>query len=291
MAFYDNPELGASRRVLGNSQFAYNDNPRVIPRLRSEQESTVHTDYSDDFVMPRDQIGVSSNSQHKSTATNRYISIFQQCWLLLFFRLPALYHSRMLQIGVNSGIGTVDLHLMSSTFSALWRHGIPSHPLDSPKDVVAISPHLTQFKASWEVLVDDLLQEWKMFNIISALVQTSVPVLLSLDAQVGSDPITKTGVLLSFICAGISLLCGSFCVLQFGSMRKMPKAAEWIREAHKSNQLVWWNCWIMLAMPATWLAWSVFLLFASIMSYTWPQRMMRSHASSVGIIKFSSQTL
>ncbi|KAJ3869063.1 hypothetical protein EV359DRAFT_2481, partial [Lentinula novae-zelandiae] len=145
-----------------------------------------------------------------------------------------------------------------------------------------ISPHLVQFKASWELLVDDLLQEWKMFNLISALVQTSISVLLSLDNQAGSDPITRTGVLLSFTCAGISLLCGSFCVLQFGSMRRMPKAAKWMQaSAHKSDQLVWWNCWIMLAIPATWLAWSISLLMATIMLYTWRNTTQNGVSSTI----------
>ncbi|KAH7872289.1 uncharacterized protein C8R40DRAFT_1052632 [Lentinula edodes] len=134
----------------------------------------------------------------------------------------------MLQVATSSGIGTADLHLLSTTFSALWRHELPPS-LVAKNNVIAVSPHLVQFKASWELLVDDLLQEWKMFNLISALVQTSISVLLSLDGQAGSDPITRTGVLLSFICAGISLLCGSFCVLQFGSMRRMPEAAKWMK--------------------------------------------------------------
>lgn len=79
----------------------------------------------------------------------------------------------MLEVATSSGIGTADLHLMSTTFSALWRHELPPS-LVAKNNVIAISPHLVQFKASWELLVDDLLQEWKMFNLISALVQTYV---------------------------------------------------------------------------------------------------------------------
>ncbi|KAJ3732368.1 hypothetical protein DFJ43DRAFT_326476 [Lentinula guzmanii] len=275
MAFVDifglDIEAAASRGWGESSPFVYNGTPRLMPRFRGTSIGKVETHHgianTDVFGLPHSRnVNVArTNRPTSSVIISRFV---QQCWLLLFFRLPALYHSRMLQIAVNSGIGTADLHLMSTTFSALWRHEPPS-PLKFQGDNIAISPQLVHFKASWEVLVDDLLQEWKMFNLISALVQTSGPVLLSLDSQPGSDPIIKFGVLLSFVCAGISLLSGSFCVLQFGSMRKMPKATEWMREAHKSNQLVWWNCWILLAMPATWLAWSVILLLATMMSYTW----------------------
>ncbi|KAJ3729430.1 hypothetical protein C8R42DRAFT_651867 [Lentinula raphanica] len=256
--------------------FTYNANPKLIPRFSLRSTGKPEEVHRDDSELPRSEKLVSRSvpnvtSTNRSSNRHEFPQLLQQFWLLLFFRLPALYHTRMLQIGVNSDIGAADLHLMSTTLTALWKHHdeLPPLPAKSTSDAVPISPHLMHFRVSWEMLVDDMLQEWKMFNIISTLIETSVPLLLSLDSQTGSDPIVKFCALLSFICAGISLLCGSFCVLQFGSMRKMPKAAEWTREAHKSDQLMWWNCWIMLAMPATWLTWSILLLLASMMSYTW----------------------
>ncbi|KAJ4494637.1 hypothetical protein C8J55DRAFT_497175 [Lentinula edodes] len=293
MAFHDNrPDIEAEGNhdfeVIEGFQFTYNGKPRLIPRFRRMERGNTHhgTTYTNDFILPHTHVGITNNLPQTNSGTNRsslsstLSRLVQQCWLLLFLRLPALYHSRMLQVATSSGIGTADLHLLSTTFSALWRHELPPS-LDAKNNVIAVSPHLVQFKASWELLVDDLLQEWKMFNLISALVQTSISVLLSLDGQAGSDPITRTGVLLSFICAGISLLCGSFCVLQFGSMRRMPEAAKWMKEAHKSDQLVWWNCWIMLAIPATWLAWSISLLMATIMLYTWRNTTQNGVSSTI----------
>ncbi|KAF9038147.1 hypothetical protein BJ165DRAFT_424938 [Panaeolus papilionaceus] len=52
-------------------------------------------------------------------------------------------------------------------------------------------------------------------------------------------------------------------------MRKAYKAAEWALEAKKSKTLIWWNVWILLAMPAIWLAWSLVLYVTCILSFVW----------------------
>ncbi|KAE9390257.1 hypothetical protein BT96DRAFT_352138 [Gymnopus androsaceus JB14] len=267
MTFYDNTSLdieaegGRSQDQLadhkGRSIFAYNGNPRLFPRFRS----TV----TDSAGKPQ------TDAKGRSSFRYFFSQTLQQCYLMIFFRLPTLYQSRMLQVGSDSGIGSVDLHHMSTSFSAHWKPelmALPPAPGGKGNSVV-VSAELIKFQAAWGVLVDELLQEWKTFNIVAALLQTSIPILLTLDGETGSDPITRTGALLSFVCAGISLFCGSVCLLRFGSMRKMPKAAKWIHEAQNNSQLIWWNCWIMLAMPLTWLAWSVILFFATMMSYTW----------------------
>ncbi|KAF8882521.1 hypothetical protein CPB84DRAFT_1686669, partial [Gymnopilus junonius] len=66
----------------------------------------------------------------------------------------------------------------------------------------------------------------------------------------------------------ISLLYGCTYIVRFGTMRKTYKAFEWALEA-KRTQNLWWNVWVMLAMPAIWLTWSIFLYTACIMSFIW----------------------
>ncbi|KIK69933.1 hypothetical protein GYMLUDRAFT_53064 [Collybiopsis luxurians FD-317 M1] len=258
---------GRARAFRGNLDFTFNGNPRIFPSFGTREKDNIPF-LVDDRDIPSNDVAkkIPTNTRKPNRSLGNTLNrTLQQCWLSVFFRLPALYQSRMLQIGTDSGVEAVDLHVMSTTFSSLWRQEF----VGAQGNHVAVSPELMHFKAAWEVLVDDLLAEWKTFNIISALLQTAIPVLLGLDNQSGPDPITRTGVMLSFICAGIALLCGSFCLLRFGSMRKMPKAAKWIQEAHKSDQLMWWNSFIVVSMPATWLAWAVLFFLATMMSYIW----------------------
>ncbi|KAF9564916.1 hypothetical protein CPC08DRAFT_630547, partial [Agrocybe pediades] len=71
------------------------------------------------------------------------------------------------------------------------------------------------------------------------------------------------------ICALVSLLFGCMYIIRFGSMRKTYKAAEWALEAKKTKTSILWNVWVMLAMPAIWLTWSIILYIACIMSFIW----------------------
>ncbi|KAJ3493984.1 hypothetical protein NMY22_g20138 [Coprinellus aureogranulatus] len=51
-------------------------------------------------------------------------------------------------------------------------------------------------------------------------------------------------------------------------MRKPYKAAEWALEAKKSK-VFYWNVWVLLAMPAVYLAWSLLLFVCCIMAFVW----------------------
>ena len=72
----------------------------------------------------------------------------------------------------------------------------------------------------------------------------------------------------------MSLFYGCIYIIRFGTMRKTYKAAEWaqvsiymscpprihltfFQEAQTSRTGIFWNVWVLLAMPATWLAWQV----------------------------------
>lgn len=73
----------------------------------------------------------------------------------------------------------------------------------------------------------------------------------------------------------MSLVYGCIYIIRFATMKKTYKGAAWaqvlqiietflvdfhfflFQEAQKSESGIWWNIWVMLAMPATWLAWYV----------------------------------
>lgn len=87
--------------------------------------------------------------------------------------------------------------------------------------------------------------------------------------QAASDPITRTAGLISLICALMSLIYGCMYIIRFSTMRTMYKAARWAEEARRTNTMIWWNVWVLLAMPAVWLAWSMVLFIVAILSYVW----------------------
>jgi hypothetical protein len=82
-----------------------------------------------------------------------------------------------------------------------------------------------------------------------------------------SDPWILTSALFSLICALLSTLFGCLYIIRFSTMKKMHKAAQWAYESQKTN--IVWNVWVMLAMPAFWLVWSIILFIIGIMSFVW----------------------
>ncbi|KAI4520394.1 hypothetical protein K525DRAFT_203798 [Schizophyllum commune Loenen D] len=67
----------------------------------------------------------------------------------------------------------------------------------------------------------------------------------------------------------MSLLYGCLYTVRFGSMKAMYKASEWALEAQKTTTNRFWNVWVMLAMPAVWLLWSIVLFIVAIMAFVW----------------------
>lgn len=150
-----------------------------------------------------------------------------------------------------------------------WKDGTPGALMTAwlPNDA-AMSPNLLNFRHSWEGFIDSLLREWKTQNVVSALMLSAILTMLQIDAA-ASDPIARTTALLSLISALMSLLFGSMYIVRFGTMRKMYKAASWADEAQKGRAYILWNVWILLAIPAVWLAWSIILFVTCIMAFAW----------------------
>lgn len=132
----------------------------------------------------------------------------------------------------------------------------------------AISHPHADLQNSWQSFIDSLMREWKTLNIVSVLLLSAILTILQIQAA-ASDPFTRYFALLSLVCALMSLLYGCMYIVRFGTMRKTYKAAEWATEAQKSRTGIFWNVWVLLAMPAAWLAWSMILYLACIMSFVW----------------------
>lgn len=120
---------------------------------------------------------------------------------------------------------------------------------------------------AWKEFVETVVKEWETFNIISALLLSAILSILQMDVAV--IPIIRYPALISLFCAFISLTFGSIYVSKFSEMKRASVAAEFALETKQSSCPILFNAWIMLAMPASWLAWSMILFLVSITSLIW----------------------
>ncbi|KAF8815765.1 hypothetical protein BYT27DRAFT_6655025 [Phlegmacium glaucopus] len=139
-----------------------------------------------------------------------------------------------------------------------------SHLLFEP----SVPPEYTKLTSSWQFFIDSVIEEWKTFNVVSALLLAAVLTMLQIQST-ADDPLTRYTALFSLLCALISLIFGCMFVVLFSSMRRIHRAAEWALEAKRTETSLWWNVWILLATPAIWLIWSIILYIVCIMSFVW----------------------
>ncbi|PPR01360.1 hypothetical protein CVT24_006314 [Panaeolus cyanescens] len=209
------------------------------------------------------------------------LSIPSQIYLNFLLRLPSLYFSRVARIFEEADLTLPEIKKMafetafrgkladSNSVQRALEYAMPIAGRGTGKgDAPAIPVAYECLKASWEFFIDSLMREWKTFNIISVLLLSAILTILQIE-EAAADPITRYAALHSLICALVSLLFGCSYIIRFGTMRKTYKAAEWALEAQKSSTTIWWNVWILLAMPAIWLAWSLMMYLVCIMSFIW----------------------
>ncbi|KAJ3539089.1 hypothetical protein NMY22_g4892 [Coprinellus aureogranulatus] len=193
----------------------------------------------------------------------------------LLLRLPNLYFSRVARIFEEADLSLGDLKTMAlesaeknlSSKGGVSRNSPVWHWEHGGARGGCLPPAYESLRATWDEFVGNLLREWKTFNLISVLLLSAILTILQIDAA-SEDPYSRYFALSSLICALISLLYGCVYIIRFGTMRKPYKAAEWALEAKKSK-VFYWNVWVLLAMPAVYLAWSLLLFVCCIMSFVW----------------------
>jgi hypothetical protein len=99
----------------------------------------------------------------------------QQIYLHLLLRLPLLYFSRVARLFEDANLSLPDIRRMAVATAEQWKDGTPGALLTTwlPEDA-AVSPHLLNFRHSWEGFIDSLLREWKTQNVVSALMLSCV---------------------------------------------------------------------------------------------------------------------
>ncbi|KAJ6472660.1 hypothetical protein DFH09DRAFT_953981 [Mycena vulgaris] len=194
-------------------------------------------------------------------------SFTRQLYLHLLLRIPSLYFSRVASIFEEAQFSLPQIRHMAlqewnSNGMAKGRRMFLA-----PQDPPVLPRSLLNFRSSWEAFINSLMREWKTLNIISVLLLSAILTMLQLEGA--AHPLIRTSALCSLICALMSLLYGCMYIIRFGTMRKLHKASGFATEAQKDTASIWWNVWVLLAMPATWLAWSIIMFLICIMSFIW----------------------
>ncbi|KAG2153506.1 uncharacterized protein EDB93DRAFT_220268 [Suillus bovinus] len=205
----------------------------------------------------------------------------RQIYLHLLLRLPSLYFSRIARIYQDAELSRPDIQrLIDACASQVQNpssspippgahyHPQPALPLADEWTSNNVSPALIRFKHSWEAFIDSLLREWKTLNLVSALLLSAILSMFQ-NTEMSQDPVVRTAALLSLTSALMSLSFGCIYIVRFGTMRSMYKATRWAEEARKTTTFIWWNVWVLLAMPAVWLAWAMCFFIVAILSFVW----------------------
>ncbi|KAG8218229.1 hypothetical protein J3R82DRAFT_3797 [Butyriboletus roseoflavus] len=210
----------------------------------------------------------------------------RQTYLHLLLRLPSLYFSRIARVYEDAQLSKPDLERMIGTYSSSRQlqqrqrivrsspippgahHRAPVLPFPDEWTTANSSPALVRFKQSWEAFIDSLLREWKTLNLVSVLLHSAI-ISMFQNQVMANDPVIRTAALLSLTSALMSLSYGCIYIVRFGTMRNMYKATRWAEEAARTTTFILWNVWVLLAMPAVWLAWSMIFFVVAILAFIW----------------------
>ncbi|KAJ6616982.1 hypothetical protein B0H10DRAFT_1346548 [Mycena sp. CBHHK59/15] len=241
----------------------------------------IHTSHEITDLPPSEGLPVPATSK-KASRLNIYLALQtvvliacafvfdsapRRLYLHFLLRIPSLYFSRVARIFEDAQLSLPDIKRMARATADQWNTKESPTMFLAHHDQMMLPRSLLNFRSSWEGFIDSLMREWKTLNIISVLLLSAILTMLQIDAA--ANPITRTSALFSLICALMSLLYGCMYIIRFGTMRKMHKASSFANEAQKDTTNIWWNVWVLLAMPAIWLSWSIIMFFMSIMSFIW----------------------
>ncbi|KAL1734200.1 hypothetical protein EV714DRAFT_269123 [Schizophyllum commune] len=267
-------EYEESSGSRSSSSSAYSGGDAMPEEISEPERTTPGPPPVDEKTPEKSRLNISMPLE--STFHNITAYLFQtiptMLYLCVLLRLPALYFSRVARVFENADLSQRDIDRMAVARVSQWgRHPEAAPPgiwQYEPQPDEKVSVTLLQFKSSWEHFVENLLKEWKTLNVVSALLTSAVLTILQIDAA-AADPVVRTTALLALVCTLMSLLYGCLYIIRFGSMKAMHKASGWADEARQTTTNIVWNVWVMLAMPAVWLSWSIILFLVSIMTFVW----------------------
>ncbi|KAG6812800.1 hypothetical protein H0H92_000433 [Tricholoma furcatifolium] len=172
-----------------------------------------------------------------SCVSFRYL---RQLYHIIFLGFPLFYQHRVHRIFKEVWLSKDDLmeHIIATLAEEQARLEARGQPLSSAAYYVrAEDAELSNLKTLWESFVDQSLREWKMTNFVSILLPSAMIGTLQISEAV-SDVIVRTSVLMSL-------------------------------EGERTQDHIFWNTWVLLSMPVTWLSWSLIFYTVGITSFIW----------------------
>ncbi|KAF8638488.1 hypothetical protein AX17_002176 [Amanita inopinata Kibby_2008] len=195
-------------------------------------------------------------------------------YLATMFFLPYFYRSRVHQIF--TGVSLTE-HEIATLFASR----------EKPEETAQLK-HFDEVKRSWNEFIDSVCKEWSTLNIVSVLLLTAIYNVLQLEGTSGSALIQCTA-LMSLISALMSLTYGCLYIIRFETMRRPYKAMQWAWDARNISRSIWWNVFILLALPSVWLAWSLTLFLICTMAIVWKAASHTRDPHGIGPLPLSVQ--
>ncbi|KIM38640.1 hypothetical protein M413DRAFT_29891 [Hebeloma cylindrosporum] len=261
----EGPRVAGSPILVPRSQDTYpTETPVVLQPLR---RASSPADY--EHQLPGHENPEAMSSVRAITYVVAFLldTLPRQIYLYFLLRLPYLYFSRVTRI-----FEEAEMTMPQIKQGILEAAMLLKEPVSGIADAWKLEPvesvQYSKLQNTWQTFIDSLMREWKTLNIIAVLLLSAILSLFQIQSA-ANDPLTRYSALLSMICALMSLIYGCIYIIRFETMRKAYKAAEWAQEAQRSGTGIFWNVWVLLAMPATWLAWSMMLYIVCIMSFVW----------------------
>ncbi|TFK72066.1 hypothetical protein BDN72DRAFT_378122 [Pluteus cervinus] len=209
------------------------------------------------------------STYHSSSSTWSILCIILWGWtaqfyVLLLFRFPAMYFDRFAHV-----LEHMDLTRQQVDDVVYARRRSEQQPQPNLGHVAEaeIPQGLVRFRKCWESLMESLSKEWETMNIVSVLL-LGIDVGMIQISDIASQAPTRAASLLSLLCSLTSLLCGCIYAMRTPSMRRVTESTKWIEETIQ-HKTVLWNVWVLIAMPAIWLVWSIVFFLLNVMLYTW----------------------
>ncbi|KAJ7752587.1 hypothetical protein B0H16DRAFT_1545870 [Mycena metata] len=112
------------------------------------------------------------------------------------------------------------------------------------------------------------IDEWTMAGTSAAILFGVLYTTIQIPG-VTFDPAMLTVVQLSTVCLFFGTIYTFILTMAFKRLAKTAKGVLWIREAKCAPRKVFWDAWIMLALPLAWISWGVFYFGIFIMTFLW----------------------
>ncbi|RDB16432.1 hypothetical protein Hypma_002755 [Hypsizygus marmoreus] len=203
----------------------------------------------------------------RSALAIKFDFVLRLAYHWMFLQIPMFYFTRVTRIFKEVRLSTDDL--TKKVIQTLVNQETQGQRLGTRAYFIDIDdPQVSNLKTLWESFIDSLMREWKTLNIVSVLLMSAIIGTLQINAAF-SDPLVRMSVFTSLICALMSLIYGGMFIIRFSNMRRVHKAIEWAKEGESTSTAIFWNVWVLLAMPAIWLSWSLILYVIGIMSFIW----------------------